>query len=106
MVSETTVAGDYPVFSGFALERYFQRKLSESGEWTRLGNWWDRKGENELDIVAEDELSGRFLIAEVKRDKRRIVLDDVRNRFELFAKAAGLKRSIVPEIKAFSLEDM
>ncbi len=100
------VERDYPVFSGFALERYFQRKLSESGEWSRLGNWWDRKGENELDIVAEDELSGRFLVAEVKRDKKRIDLDDVRERFELFAKTAGLKKSIVPEIKAFSLEDM
>ena len=99
------VMRDYPVFSGIALERYFRQKLAESGEWSRIGNWWDRKGENELDLVAEDEFSGRLLVAEIKRDKRRIDLNAVREKYAHFAKATGQKDA-VPEIKALSLEDM
>lgn len=83
------VVRDYPVFSGIALERYSQEKFAESGDWTRIGNWWDRKGENELDLVAEDELSERLLVAEVKRDKSRIDLENFREKFMQFAKAVG-----------------
>lgn len=100
------VIRDYPVFSGFALERYFRQKLAESGEWSRLGNWWDRKGENELDLIAEDELSGRLLVAEIKRDKRRIDLNAVREKYARFVKATEQRRGAVPEFKALSLEDM
>lgn len=96
---------DYPVFSGFALESYFHQKFAESGKWTRLGNWWDRKGENELDLIAEDELGGKLLVAEVKRDKRRIDLDAVRGKYETFVKAIG-KRHGKPQFKALSIEDM
>ena len=27
------------------------------GQFTRIGRWWDRRGENEIDMIAEDELS-------------------------------------------------
>lgn len=100
------IARDYPTFSGVALERYFQKKFAESGDWTRIGNWWDRKGENELDLVAEDELSGRFVVAEVKRDKSRIDLANVREKFGHFARAVGLKKGIAPEFKTLSMDDM
>ena len=96
---------DYPVFSGFALESYFHQKFAESGKWTRLGNWWDRKGENELDLIAEDELDGKLLVAEVKRDRRRIDLDAVRGKYETFVNAVG-KRHGKPQFKALSIEDM
>ena len=49
---------DFDVFSGYALERYFSAKLVEEKRCTRIGGWWDRKGENEIDIVCEDEVSG------------------------------------------------
>ena len=99
------VERDYPVFSGCALESYFHRKFAESGQWTRLGNWWDRKGENELDLIAENELDGKLLVAEVKRDKGRIDLETVRCKYETFVKAVGKRRG-KPQFKALSLEDM
>ena len=34
------------------LERRFQIKMMESGPYTRIGNWWDKCGENELDLIA------------------------------------------------------
>ena len=99
------VERDYPVFSGFALESCFHRKFAESGKWTRLGNWWDRKGENELDLIAENELDGKLLVAEVKRDKDCIDLDAVRGKYETFVKATGKRRG-KPQFTALSLEDM
>ena len=46
-------------FSGEMLERYFHDQLAESKKFTRLGSWWDRSGENEIDIIAENELEKR-----------------------------------------------
>jgi len=97
---------DYPVFSGLALESYFREKFIESGEWTRLGNWWDRKGENEIDLVAENELDGRFVVAEVKRVKKRLDLVGLARKYKTFAAAAGLKKSLRPEFIGLSMEDM
>ena len=100
------VKRDYPTFSGFALERYFQRKFAESGEWTCLGNWWDRKGENEIDLIAEDELNDRLIVAEVKRDRERIDLDALRAKFAAFTKASGKFKRANPDFVGLSLEDM
>lgn len=96
---------DYPAFSGLALESYFWTRLAESGAWTKIGNWWDRKGENEIDLIAENELDGKLLVAEVKRDRSRIDLSAVRSKFDSFEKVAGKLRGM-PQFTALSLDDM
>jgi len=100
------VKRDYNVFSGQILERYFAQKLAESGEWTRIGDWWDRRGENEIDLIAEDELDHRLLVAEVKRDAARIDLDAVRGKFAAFTAATGKFRHAKPQFVGLSLDDM
>jgi AAA+ ATPase superfamily predicted ATPase len=57
---------DFDVFAGRALERYFRVKFLEEGRYTRIGGWWDRKGENEIDLVCENELDGVLDFYEVK----------------------------------------
>src|SRR5574344_1018138 len=66
---KTIINRDYETFSGKMLERYFKRVLIESKAYTRIGSWWDRKGENEIDIVAENELNDEAVFIEVKRKK-------------------------------------
>lgn len=101
------VARDYPAFSGIALERYFQKKMAESGRWSRIGSWWDRKGENEIDLVAEDELDGGCVVCEVKRDKSRIDLNALKAKFAAFANAVGGRwKRAKPEFLALSTEEM
>lgn len=39
------------------LKHYFRRMLIECQTYTRIGGWWDCKGENKIDIVAENELN-------------------------------------------------
>ena len=51
---------DYDVFSGHALEWYFRWKFIEEKKYTRIDAWWDRKGENEIDLVCDDEMSRRL----------------------------------------------
>ena len=59
---------DFDVFSGYALERYFAAKIVEDKGCTRIGSWWDRKGENEIDIVSEEEIAETLAFYEVKTD--------------------------------------
>ena len=32
------------------LERYYMKKFQEEGRYI-IGKWWDRKGENEIDLI-------------------------------------------------------
>ena len=69
---KTIIDRDYETFSGLMLERWFKRVLTEQKAYTRIGGWWDRKGENEIDIVAENELDDAATFFEVKRKTENI----------------------------------
>ncbi len=97
---------DFDSFSGFALERYFAAKLAEEKCCTRLGGWWDRKGENEIDIVYEDEVGDTLGFCEVKVDSSRYEAALLKRKADaFFAKNPELKsrRAIY---RGLSLEDM
>ena len=68
------LAEGYEHFSGRTLEQYFQTQAIENGRYTRIGNWWDRKGENEIDLLALNEFDHTGLAAEVKRNPSKIDL--------------------------------
>ena len=46
----------------------------ETGDYTQVGNWWDRKGENEIDILAINEFTREGIAVEVKRNEHKISL--------------------------------
>ncbi len=100
------VRRDYPVLSGRALEEYFRRKFAESGKWTRIGAWWNRKGENELDLLAENELTGTYAVCEVKRQGVKIDLEAVADKFAAFQRTTGEWRKVKPSFLALSMSDM
>lgn len=100
------VMRDYKVFSGKALEGYFRRKLMEEGGWTQIGGWWDRKGKNEIDIVAIDEFDKRILFAEVKRNPDKIDLKLLTEKAERFFTASPKYSAFVREYLALSMDDM
>ncbi len=68
----TLIKRDYTTFSGRMLERYFYAKAAESGKYTILGRWWDRKGENEIDLIAANEIDKTAEIYEIKRKRSNI----------------------------------
>ena len=65
------VRRDFDTFSGIMLERYFECKLRETGRYTRIGGYWDRKGENEIDLIAVNEIEKKAEIYEIKRNAKR-----------------------------------
>lgn len=97
---------DYDMFSGYALERYFHWKFTEEMRYTRMDAWWDRKGENEIDLVCDDEVSGRIDFYEIKRDSSRIDLTALeRKSLAFFAKNPQL-RSRKVSYAGLSISDM
>jgi len=80
----TIVDRDFTTYSGESLESYFRAKFLETENYTRTGGWWDRKGENEIDIVAEDEIGKRLDFFEVKRDVRDIRLGSLESKSAAF----------------------
>lgn len=94
---------NYPTFSGYALEQYFRAQFVEQKQYTKLGGYWDRKGENEIDLIALNELNKTATIAEIKRNKSNIDLEHLRR------KSATLYPHLSEysvEYKALSMEDM
>lgn len=97
---------DYRTFSGKALEDYFQHKFAESGQFTKIGNWWDRKGENEIDLVAIDDLSKTIRFCEVKRNGEKISLDVLSEKAEAFHRATGGYSNYQADCVALPMSEM
>ena len=97
---------DFTTVSGKSLESYFNEMLKESGAYTRLGYWHDRKGENEIDIIAEDELGDKIEFIEVKRQAKNFDENVLKNKSALFLKAVGTFKEYDIIYKGLSIEDM
>lgn len=100
------IGRDYDTFSGKMLERYFKCMLVESKAYTRIGSWWDRKGENEIDIVAENELNDEAVFIEVKRKEENFDAEVLRGKVEAFTRATGEFRGYAVSQKGLSMADM
>jgi AAA+ ATPase superfamily predicted ATPase len=97
------VERDYETFSGLMLERYFRQKLIESKQFSEIGNYWDRKGANERDIIALNEMERRLVFYEVKRNEKKISIAQLEKRME---KITANFPDYNIEYKEFSIEDM
>lgn len=97
------IIADYDTYSGIMLENFFRQKFSETGMYNVVTNYWEKNGENEIDLIAVDDNEREMVIAEVKRNPRKINLS------ELERKATGivsLKKKYNVRYMALSLEDM
>ena len=103
---KTIINRDYETFSGKMLERYFKRILMESKAYTRIGSWWDRKGENEIDIVAENELNDEAVFIEVKRKEENFDAEVLNEKVDVFTRATGKFKDYTVSQKGLSMTDM
>ena len=97
---------NYFTYSGQVLEAWFRDKLAEAGGYTRIGYWHDRRGENEIDIIAVDDLERRADIYEVKRQARDIDLAVLRAKADAFLKTTGQLKGYEIRFGGLSIEDM
>ena len=93
----------YEQYTGLALEQYFRQKWMEEEHVTLVGSYWDRKGENEIDMIALNDIDKTAVVAEIKRQRRKF------SSTGLAEKAATLNRELskysVTQI-GLSMEDM
>lgn len=102
----TIVERDYTSYSGKVLEAWFRDCLVESGQYTRIGYWHDRKGENEIDIVAADDIDKRVEFYEVKRQEKSIDLSILRAKADAFSQNTNQYKKYRVEYKGLSMEEM
>jgi len=94
---------DFATYSGPWLERLFQAQLASTGNYNIIGHYWQAGNKNEIDIVALNEMDKTVLIAEVKRNSKRIQIN------QLKAKTHKLEQSLKNytfEYRGFSLDDL
>ena len=97
---------DYNTFSGLMLERYFHRKAIESEKFTRIGRWWNRRGECEIDLIALDELNDSALFYEIKRQKSEIRIGVLKQKAETFLNATHKLKGYKIEYQGLCMENM
>ncbi len=102
-VLKEAIGKDYEQYSGLVLERHFRDKIAENERVTQIGSYWDRKGFNEIDLIAINDLDKKAIVAEIKRNPQKINLNQLR------IKSDALKKQFMPydiEFKGFSMDDM
>lgn len=96
----------YETFSGRALEQFFREKLLRTGRFAQIGNWWDRRGQHELDIVAVDEAAHEVHLYEVKRNPAKANRRKLEESARALVAEAGLSSRYRVRLGVLSLKDM
>ncbi|EKF54306.1 putative ATPase (AAA+ superfamily) protein [Galbibacter marinus] len=94
---------DYNTFSGPILEKYFIEKMKQEGNYSNIGTYWEKGNQNEIDIVALNELDKSIIYGEVKRNKKNISLGVLEKKTEkLQSKFSDYQAKYI----GLSIEDM
>lgn len=101
---KTIINRDYETSGGLALDRWLKRVLIERQVYMHLGGWWDRKGENEIDLVAKNELDDEAMFFEVKRQAENIDLAVLEAEAAVFLRATGEIKGYQVGYKRLSME--
>jgi AAA+ ATPase superfamily predicted ATPase len=94
---------DFSTYSGKILEDYFIKQLKAEKKYNLIGTYWENKNQNEIDIVAVNDLIKSVLFAEVKRQKKNISIE------KLQAKSVNLQKQFIGyrfTFQVLALEDM
>jgi AAA+ ATPase superfamily predicted ATPase len=97
---------DYTTFSGKVLEKYFREKLIEQGGITKIGGFWDKSGENEIDLIVLNETAKTAQIIEIKRNEKHIRYNILKEKAAaMLVQTGGLKNYEI-EYRGLSIADM
>jgi AAA+ ATPase superfamily predicted ATPase len=100
---KSIVKRDFSTFAGKFLEKYFIEKLKSSNNYTNIGTYWEKKNQNEIDIVAINEETKTMLLAEVKINKDKINIDILKEKSK---KIVEKFQNYSVEYRGYSLDDM
>ena len=93
----------YEQYSGMVLEQYFRQKWMEEERVTCVGNFWDRKGANEIDLIALNDIDKTAVVAEIKRQKKKYNPAKLAERVAMLSRELG---NYSVSIIGLAMEDM
>jgi len=73
---------DYPTYCGLLLEKCFHELFAETQKYNRIGSYWERGNQNEIDLVAINDLKKVIVLADIKLNKDRLDLEALKRRAE------------------------
>lgn len=94
---------EYPQYSGIVLEKYFRQQYGERERVTEVSQWWDSRGENEIDLIAIEKLDKRATVAEVKRNPHKFSAPTLEEKYQSIK---TYLRGYHVELIGLSMEDM
>ena len=96
----------YADFSGRTLEGWFREKFWESGLYPQVGSWWNRKGENEIDLIAVNDERRIAWVFEIKRNSRKVDLLVLQSKANAMLASCRSLDGYEIRTKGLSMDDM
>ena len=93
---------DYATYTGRIMEKFFQELFADTKQFNRIGSYWEKGNQNEIDLVAINDMEKRIVIAEIKRNKKKIRTEELKMRAK---KLTSSFRNYTQHYIALSLED-
>lgn len=98
------VQRDYCDYTGLVLEQYFRQRIAEEERVTAVGNYWVRQGNNEIDLIALNDIDRTALVAEVKRNPERYKEHVLKEKFETIRREFAKYKEV--KLIGLSMKDM
>ena len=90
-------------FNFTTLQKYFTDKFATQNLYSAIGTYWEKGNQNEIDIVAVNDLEKTVLVAEVKRKKENVSIPLLQEKGKsLISQLEGY----IFEYQGFSIDDM
>ena len=94
--------GSLSTYLGRALETWYREECLSSGEWIEAGAWWDKRGENEIDLVAMSIDRKTILFGEAKLNPEKFNAVKLAMKVEhFFSQHPELRRAAVRQCGLF-----
>ncbi len=98
------VERDYGVYAGKFLEKYFIEKLKLDKAYSEIGTYWERNNQNEIDIVAINDIEKKIVFAECKLSRQKIDIELLKTKSEKLV--TGKYKRYKVDYLGLSLDDM
>lgn len=96
------VSRDLSTYKGPVLEEFFKALFHETKKFNRIGTYWEHGNQNEIDLVAINDLNKIIVIGEIKLNKDRIRLEGLRKKADKLLKVYS---EYTPKFLALTLKD-
>jgi uncharacterized protein len=71
---------DYQTYCGKILEKFYHELFWATKQYNRIGSYWEKGNQNEIDLVAINDLEKKCVIADIKLKKNKINLPQLKQK--------------------------